>query len=93
MPRYINIDGYRKQQAEIERLECEIGKLLPKGCSYAVQMEVSNNLETKIRAEAAKEIFEDIEQLFIDGCEIYYTMDPEEYYKLKNKYICGAKLD
>lgn len=93
MPRYINIEGYRKQQAEIERLKCEIGKLLPKGCSYAVQIEVSNNLETKIRSEVAKEIFEDIEQLFIDGCEIYYTMDPKEYYKLKNKYTCGAKLD
>lgn len=47
----------RKQQAEIERLKCEIGKLLPKDCSYAVQMEVSNNLETKIRAEAVKEFW------------------------------------
>lgn len=47
----------RKQQAEIERLKCETGKLLPKGCPYAVQMEVSNNLETKIRAEAIKEFW------------------------------------
>ena len=47
----------RKQQAEIERLKCETGKLLPKGCPYAVQMEVSNNLETKIRAEAVKEFW------------------------------------
>lgn len=87
------INLIKKQQAEIERLKCEIGKLLPKGCAYAVQIEASNNLEKKIKAEVAKEIFEDIEQLFIDGCETYYTMDPEEYYKLKNKYKCGAKLD
>lgn len=47
----------RKQQAEIERLKCEMGKLSPKGCPYAAQMEVSNNLETKIRAEAVKEFW------------------------------------
>lgn len=51
------INIIRKQQAEIERLKCEMGKLLPKGCPYAVQMEVSNNLETKIRAEAVKEFW------------------------------------
>ena len=48
----------KEQRAEIERLKCEMGKLLPKDCSYAVQMEVSNNLETKIRAEAVKEFWE-----------------------------------
>lgn len=47
----------KKQQAEIERLKCEMGKLSPKGCPYAAQMEVSNNLETKIRAEAVKEFW------------------------------------
>lgn len=48
----------RKQQAEIERLKCETGKLLPKNCPYAMQMEVSNKLETKIRAEAIKEFWD-----------------------------------
>ena len=55
----------KKQQAEIERLKCEMGKLLPKGCPYAVQMEVSNNLETKIRAEAVKEFAERLKK---DAC-------------------------
>ena len=44
-----------RQQAEIERLKCEMGKLLPKNCPYAMQMEVSNKLETILRAEAVKE--------------------------------------
>ena len=48
----------KEKQAEIARLKCEIGKLLPKDCSYAVQMEVSNNLETKIKAEAIKEFWD-----------------------------------
>lgn len=48
----------RKQQAEIERLKCETGKLLPKNCPYAMQMEVSNKLETQIRSEAIKEFWD-----------------------------------
>ena len=52
------LDLLKKQQAEIERLKCETGKLLPKNCPYAVQMEISSNLETKIRAEAVKEFWE-----------------------------------
>ena len=38
----------------------------------------------------AKKIFEDIEQLFIDVCETYHTMEPEDSYKLKKKYT-GAQ--
>ena len=56
-------------------------------------MDLNGCSKKQIKAEVAKEIFEDIEQLFIDGCETYYTMEPEDYYKLKNKYICGAKTD
>lgn len=48
----------KRQQAEIERLKCEMGKLLPKDCAYTVQMEVSNKLETQIRAEAVREFAE-----------------------------------
>ena len=51
-----------RQQAEIERLKCEMGKLLPKGCAYAVQMEVSNKLETQIRAKAVKEFAERLKE-------------------------------
>lgn len=48
----------KRQQAEIERLKCEMGKLLPKDCAYTVQMEVSNKLETQIRAKAVREFAE-----------------------------------
>ena len=59
----------RKQQAEIERLKCEMGKLLPKDCSYAVQMEVSNNLETKIRAEAIREFADRLKGMKYESIE------------------------
>ena len=58
-----------RQQAEIERLKCEMGKLLPKDCSYAVQMEVSNNLETKIRAEAIREFAERLKEMKYESIE------------------------
>ena len=54
---------------------------------------VINEIEIAPTVDVAKKIFEDIEQLFIDGCETYYTMEPEDYYKLKNKYICSSKID
>ena len=66
-PLYIAVlrDGYRivrkaeeeitRQQAEIEQLKFEIAKLLPKGCPYAIQVEVSNKLEARIKSEAVKE--------------------------------------
>ena len=44
-----------RQQTEIEQLKFEIAKLLPKGCPYAIQVEVSNKLEAQIKAEAVKE--------------------------------------
>ena len=47
-----------RQQAEIEQLKFEIAKLLPKGCPYAIQVEVSNKLETQIKSEAIKEFAE-----------------------------------
>ena len=52
----------KRQQAEIERLKCEMGKLLPKDCAYTVQMEVSNKLETQIRAEAVREFAERLKE-------------------------------
>ena len=59
----------RKQQAEIERLKCETGKLLPKNCPYAMQMEVSNKLETIIRAEAVKEFAERLKEMKYESIE------------------------
>lgn len=56
-------------------------------------VEILTEIEYTPTADIAREIFEDIEQLFIDGCETYYTIEPEEYYKLKNKYKCGAKSE
>ena len=44
-----------RQQAEIEQLKFEIAKLLPEGCPYATQVEVSNKLESQIKSEAIKE--------------------------------------
>ena len=66
----------KKQQAEIERLKCEMGKLLPKDCSYAVQMEVSNNLETKIRAEAVKEFVERLKEMKYESIEWSHGKHP-----------------
>lgn len=63
------LDLLKKQQAEIERLKCEMGKLSPKDCSYAVQMEVSNNLETKIRAEAVKEFADRLKGMKYESIE------------------------
>ena len=66
-PLYIAVlrDGYRivrkaeeeitNQQAEIEQLKFEIAKLLPEGCPYATQVEVSNKLEAQIKSETYKE--------------------------------------
>ena len=65
----VGLNLIRKQQAEIERLKCEMGKLLPKDCSYAVQMEVSNNLETKIRAEAIKEFAKRLKEMKYESIE------------------------
>ena len=55
-------DLINRQKAEIERLKCEMGKLLPKDCSYAMQMEVSNKLESQIKSEAIKEFAEKLKE-------------------------------
>ena len=60
-----------RQQVEIERLKCEMGKLLPKDCAYAVQMEVSNKLETQIRAEAVREFAERLKNKIKTECNPY----------------------
>ena len=65
-----------RQQAEIERLKCEMGKLLPKGCPHAVQMEVSNNLETKIRAEAIKEFADRLKGMKYESIEWSHGKHP-----------------
>ena len=52
------LDLINRQKAENERLKCEMGKLLPKDCSYAMQMEVSNKLESQIKSEAIKSFAE-----------------------------------
>ena len=58
-----------RQQAEIERLKYEMGKLLPKGCPYAMQIEVSNKLETIIRAEAIKEFAKRLKEMKYESIE------------------------
>ena len=52
-----------RQQTEIEQLKFEIAKLLPKGCPYAIQVEVSNKLEAQIKSEAIKEFAERLKSL------------------------------
>ena len=51
-----------RQQAEIEQLKFEIAKLLPEGCPYATQVEVSNKLEAQIKSEAVKEFAERLKE-------------------------------
>lgn len=51
-----------RQQVEIEQLKFEIAKLLPKGCPYAIQVEVSNKLEAQIKSEAFKEFAERLKE-------------------------------
>lgn len=67
-----------EQQAEIERLKCEMGKLLPKDCAYAVQMEVSNKLETQIRAKAVKEFAERLKNKSLTKWDYHDAVDVDE---------------
>lgn len=67
-----------RQKAEIERLKCEMGKLLPKDCSYAMQMEVSNKLESQIKSEAIKEFAERLENNLC-GCDVTGDRDNVGY--------------
>lgn len=71
------IDFINRQKAEIERLKCEMGKLLPKDCSYAMQMEVSNKLESQIKSEAIKEFAERLKgKCYEDFQETYEMLSP-----------------
>ena len=63
------------QKAEIERLKCEMGKLLPKDCSYAMQMEVSNKLESQIKSEAMKECLARVKNYIKTHCNPYGKPD------------------
>ena len=64
-----------RQQAEIEQLKFEIAKLLPKGCPYAIQVEVSNKLEAQIKSEAIKEFADRLKENITD-C---HTVSDGEY--------------
>ena len=68
----------KRQQAEIERLKCEMGKLLPKDCAYTVQMEVSNKLETQIRAEAVREFAERLKNKSLTKWDYHDAVDVDE---------------
>ena len=56
------LDLINRQKEENERLKCEMEKLLPKDCSYAMQMEVSNKLESQIKSEAIIEFWERLKE-------------------------------
>ena len=56
------LDIIKRQQAEIEQLKFEIAKLLPEGCPYATQVEVSNKLEARTKSEAIKEFAERLKE-------------------------------
>lgn len=80
------LDLINRQKAEIERLKCEMGKLLPKDCSYAMQMEVSNKLESQIKSEAIKEVAEEFEYFVLN--EDIEVVEPK--CKDYESYINGA---
>lgn len=65
------------QQAEIEQLKFEIEKLLPKGCPYAIQVEVSKKLESQIKSEAVKECLAKVENYIKTHCNPYGKPDFE----------------
>ena len=69
------LDLINRQKAEIERLKCEMGKLLPKDCSYAMQMEVSNKLESQIKSEAIIEFWESLKHFIIPQKADGYTRE------------------
>ena len=56
-----------RQQTEIEQLKFEIAKLLPEGCPYAIQVEMSNKLEAQIKSEAIKEFAERLKEIATQG--------------------------
>ena len=64
-----------RQQTEIEQLKFEIAKLLPKGCPYAIQVDVSNKLEAQIKSEAVKECLTKVENYIKTHCNPYGKPD------------------
>jgi len=60
-----------RQQTEIEQLKFEIAKLLPEGCPYATQFEVSNKLEARIKSEAVKDFAERLKNKIKTECNPY----------------------
>lgn len=60
-----------RQRAEIEQLKFEIAKLLPEGCPYATQVEVSNKLEAQIKSKAVKEFADRLKNKIKTECNPY----------------------
>ena len=69
----------KRQQAEIEQLKFEIAKLLPEGCPYATQVEVSNKLEAQIKSEAVKEFAERLKEIVKFTDDTYECWEIEGY--------------
>lgn len=83
-----------RQQAEIEQLKIEIAKLSPKGCPYAIQVEVSNKLEAQIKSEAVKEFAEKLKEKSFETIRNYgLTKDVVEVRDIDNlvKEMLGEK--
>ena len=68
-----------RQKTEIEQLKFEIAKLLPKGCPYAIQVEVSNKLEAQIKAEAVKEFAARLKEIVKFTDDTYECWEIEGY--------------
>ena len=73
------LDIINHQQAEIEQLKFEIAKLLPEGCPYATQVEVSNKLEAQIKSEAVKEFAERLKEIVKFTDDTYECWEIEGY--------------
>ena len=83
-----------RQQTEIEQLKFEIAKLLPEGCPYATQVEVSNKLESQIKSEAVKEFAERLKEKSFKTIRNYgLTKDVVEVCDIDNlvKEMVGEK--
>ena len=86
------LNGCSKKNCPLQVGTADNCNLTKEQCPYFTQDIDYHRVLKQIKVDVAKKIFEDIEQLFIDGCETYYTIEPEDYYKLKNKYT-GEKED
>ena len=74
-------------RAEVEELKGElaIARLHEKNARALFKDAVVSLQEAK--QEVAREIFAEIEKLFIDGCDVYRTMEPTDYSELKGRYL------